>query len=38
MDYHFEGGTETEGISEQGAENFIWIYEGRGKTGVEKTT
>ena len=33
-----EGGKEAEGVREQGAEENIWAYEGRGNKGVEKTT
>ena len=33
-----EGGTQAEGVLEQSAGEDIWAEEGRGKTGVEKTT
>jgi len=35
---HTPGGTYAEDVKEQGAEENIWAYEGRGKRGVEKTT
>ena len=35
---HIEGGMYAEGFPEMGAGDDIWTYEGRGKSGVEKTT
>jgi hypothetical protein len=31
-----EGGKEAEGVSEQGVEENIWTYEGRGNGGMEE--